>query len=46
VFVRSLYLVGGIDHARAVLPDVRRYWHSEGFDRYLFNLEAEKAAKG
>ncbi|UIF90841.1 hypothetical protein [Cupriavidus sp. UYPR2.512] len=46
VFVKSLFLVGGFEHARKALPEARRHWHAEGFDRYLLNLEAEKAARG
>lgn len=46
VFIKSLEIVGGFEHARSVLPEVRRHWHAEGFDRYLLNLEAEKAARG
>lgn len=46
VFVKSLLLVGGFNYARKVLPDVRRFWHGEGFTKYLLNLAAEKQAKG
>lgn len=46
VFVKSLQLVGGFEHARKVLPEVRRLWHDEGYDQYLVNLRAEQLARG
>lgn len=39
------FIVGGLDWVRAVGPDVRRFTHAEGWDKYLENLSAEKAAR-
>jgi hypothetical protein len=45
VLLKSLEIVGGFDHARRVWPDVRAYWHSEGFNQYLTSLAEEQAIK-
>lgn len=41
--LKSMVLVGGFDHARAMWPKVRRFWHGEGYEGYLQAL-AEEAA--
>lgn len=43
--LKSMVLVGGFDHARAMWPNVRRFWHREGYDGYLRALEEETAAR-
>lgn len=45
LFLASVAIVRGEDYAVKVAPDVRAYWHAEGWDGYLINLAAEKAAK-
>lgn len=39
------FIVGGSDWVRKVGPQIRRFAHSEGWEGYLNNLEAEKAAR-
>jgi hypothetical protein len=38
-------LCGGADHARAMLPTIRRIWHDEGLDGYRKNLAEEYRAR-
>lgn len=46
LFLASVAIVRGDAYAVRVAPEVRAYWHAEGWDGYLINLAAEKAAKG
>ena len=43
--LRCIVIVGGWEHARKVWPEVRRYWHAEGFEQYEAALERETAAR-
>lgn len=38
-------LVGGYEWARRVTPMLRRFWHAEGFEGYLQNLEKQFATE-
>jgi hypothetical protein len=41
----SALLLGGAAHAATIGADVRRWAHQEGYELYLENLVAEKAAR-
>ena len=41
----SAMIVGGVEHAVAIGPSVRRWCHAEGFKGYLKNLAAERTAR-
>lgn len=41
----SAFIVGGLEHAVRVGPELRRWAHAEGFNGYLTNLAAETAAR-
>ncbi len=45
LFLASVAIVKGAEYAVRVAPEVRAYWHGEGWQGYLINLAAEKAAK-
>jgi hypothetical protein len=45
LFLGSVAIVQGSEYAARVAPEVRAYWHGEGWQGYLINLAAEKAAK-
>ncbi len=45
VLLKCLQIVGGFTYARTVWPEVRAFWHGEGYDKYLANLAAEQANK-
>ena len=45
LITQSALAVGGMDWARYVGAEIRRYAHKEGWDGYLVNLAAEKAAR-
>lgn len=38
-------IIGGVEHAVAIGPAVRRWIHEEGFFKYLDNLAAEQRAR-
>lgn len=44
--LKSMAIVGGFEHARRLWPEVRRFWHREGFDSFVQSLHAERAARG
>lgn len=41
----SALIVGGVEHAVRVGPDIRRWCHQEGFNAYLTNLATEIATR-
>lgn len=43
--LKSMLIVGGFEHARQMWPEVRRFWHREGFNFYLDGLSAEMRAR-
>lgn len=43
--LKSMILVNGFDGAVAMWPEVRRFWHSEGYEGYLQSLSAEASAR-
>lgn len=46
ILAQVAYITGGSEHALTVGLEARRQAHSEGFDGYLKNLAAERAARG
>lgn len=45
VALQVAHLIGGPHWAAEVGPELRRFVHAEGWDKYLANLDAEKAAR-
>lgn len=39
------FIVGGADWAAKMVPQIRRFAHCEGFDKYLVNLQTEINAR-
>jgi hypothetical protein len=37
IVIHSALLLGGYEWAKAVTPDLRRFWHDEGFQQYVTN---------
>lgn len=46
LFLRSIQIVSGFEYAASVAPEIRRYWHAEGWDGYLVNLTNEQINRG
>lgn len=43
IVIAAARIVGGYEWARSVTPMLRRFWHKEGFEGYLRNLELQFA---
>ncbi|MES2942661.1 MAG: hypothetical protein V4772_07315 [Pseudomonadota bacterium] len=41
LLIVSARIVGGYAWAREVAADIRRFWHKEGFEGYLKNLQQQ-----
>ena len=39
------FIVGGLDWVKEIGPSIRRFAHSEGWEGYLVNLQAERDAR-
>lgn len=42
VVLTAARIIGGYDWARLVAPEIRSYWHSEGFTGYQENLDKQR----
>lgn len=42
---QTAFILGGPDWVRSVGPEIRRFAHAEGWEKYLSNLDAERAAR-
>lgn len=43
IAIKCAALVGGYEWAVSVAPEMRRFWHAEGFDKYRENLALQFA---